>query len=736
MPPFSSATPDPSQIQNASQIPPQGSVFAGLSPQGLVDVYFGTLPGDIDAQPAAKELLGIAPDTAALSNADYIYQQVAALYGGADLPAFQSPSGNSVKSVVFVSGSAQGGYGAFHISGASQADFDRIVVDSLNVAGSYSAGSGLGASPSPSSLKIPRLFPIYRGTSDLLGLLHYSDGRLKRSKVDDIQKASLIARQSTSALKTALETRDVTAPPQRGPSSLRQDMARHGHAHLTSELIHSNQNLVGLLRSIARLGGGRQYLSTALFAAEIVESFQQLTGKGNPGQTDGEAVSRVIAFKLAPEIALIPGFSGAIAAQWWQDGAPDFVNDNSQNDQSIDGNGVGVMFLLFLNDYLGIPLDAILAHMPTNGGAPLSDTYLALLNDFPQLAQSAGSDGPTVFQTMVNLLKQNAQNSDGTLNLPANGNPFPNMPGALEGGLFTGKGIGKIVALDTGSLPQDTQSAISLEAQIEQQLASLKTAIQQIQNDLTPSAPPTAFKERLNEEKEREGIDLELAYGPPLVSSFVSNLQHQADTFRAPEFDQTLQTDFWQHVYNETPGSGNNTDRLQVITGTNQTPLCVQVVGTVSQTKAEPDGDLHIYFQPDDPSFPANQGAGLAPLEVEIIYAGPVTQADAQAASANFQNPFDISLLTSGTRVQASGPLIYDRAHGKLSADGTSVDLGIEIHPLVGMTILTGNPVTNPPNIVLGTDVASALGQAQTLVQSIGNLATLLQKMQSETPSN
>ena len=298
MPPLSNATPDPTQIQNASQIPPQGSIFAGLSPQGLVDVYFGTLPGDIDAQPAAKELLGTAPDTAALSNADYIYQQVAALYGGADLPAFQSPSGNSVKSVVFVSGSAQGGYGAFHISGASQADFDRIVVDSLNASGSYSAGSGLGASPSPSSLKIPRLFPIYRGTSDLLGLLHYSDGRLKHSKVDDIKKASLIARQSTSALKAALETRNVTAPPQKGASPLRQDMARHGHAHLTSELIHANQNLVGLLRSIARLGGGRQYLSTALFAAELVESFQQLTGKANPGQTDGEAVSRVIAFRI------------------------------------------------------------------------------------------------------------------------------------------------------------------------------------------------------------------------------------------------------------------------------------------------------------------------------------------------------------------------------------------------------------------------------------------------------
>ena len=735
MPPISNATPDPTQIPDASQIPPQGSIFAGLSPRGLVDVYFGTLSGDIDAQPAAKELLGTAPDTGALSNADYIYQQVAVLYGGVDLPAFQSPSGNSVKSVVFVSGSNQGGYGAFHFPGA-QADFDRIVVDSLNVSGSYSAGSGLGARPAPSSLKLPHIFQVYTGTSDLLGLLHSSDSRLKHSKVDDIQKATSIARHSTSALKTALETGNISASPQKLATSLRQDLPRHGHAHLITELIHSNQNLHGLLRSIARLGSGRQYLSTALFAAEIVESFQQLTGKANPGLTDGEAVSRVIAFKLAPEISLIPGFSGAVAAQWWQDGAPDFVNDNSQTDQSTDGNGCGVMFLLFLNDYLGIPLDAILAHMPANNGAPLSETYLALLNDFSQLAQIAGSDGPTVFQTMVNLLQQNAQNPDGSLNLPANGNPFPNMPSAQVGGLFTRSQFGRIAALDTGTLPQDTQSAISLETQIEQQLASLKTALQQIQNDLTPNAPPTAFKERLNEEKRREGIELRLAYGPPLTSSFVSNLLNQADPFLAPEFDQTLRTDFWQHVYNETPGSGNNTDRLQVITGTNRVPSCVQVTGTVSRTKPEADGDIHIYFQPDAPTFPANQGAGLAPLEVEIIYAGPITQADAQAASANFQNPFDTSQLTSGTRMQIAGPLIYDRAHGKLTADGTGVDLGIEIHPVVGMSILSNNPVGNPPNTALGTDVASALGQAQTLVQSINNLVALLQKIQSETPSS
>src|SRR3989475_8777402 len=96
------ATIDPAQIQSPSQIPPTGSQFAGGSARGLADVYYGTLHGDIDAQPSAKELLGTALDTGGLSNADYIYTQVAALYG-ADLPSFESPSGNNIKSVVFVS---------------------------------------------------------------------------------------------------------------------------------------------------------------------------------------------------------------------------------------------------------------------------------------------------------------------------------------------------------------------------------------------------------------------------------------------------------------------------------------------------------------------------------------------------------------------------------------------------------------------------------------------------------
>jgi len=127
----------PSQIQDPSEIPRSGAQFEGRSLKGLVDVFCGTLPGDTDALPAAKELLGTAVDTGGLSNADYIYTQVSKLYGGVDLPSFQSPAGNSVKSLVFVSGSDQGGYGAFHIEGNTQADFDRFVLDSLTSSGDY-----------------------------------------------------------------------------------------------------------------------------------------------------------------------------------------------------------------------------------------------------------------------------------------------------------------------------------------------------------------------------------------------------------------------------------------------------------------------------------------------------------------------------------------------------------------------------------------------------------------------
>jgi hypothetical protein len=720
------STIDPGQIEDPSQIPPPGAQFTGSSQQGLVEVYSGTLAADIDAQPAARELLGTSLDTRSLSNADYIYTQVAKLYGGADLPLFQGPSGNNVKSVVFVSGSIQGGYGAFHLDGSSQADFDRIVVDSLNASGNYSAGSGL-ASMAPIKTRPPHLFPLHRGPSALLGVLHIADARLRNAKPAAIRQALSIALASGNALRTALETRNGAAVPAQAQLQAMHETTRDGH-ELARRLVHANQVTAGLLDALARAGGGRQFLSTALFCAEIVESFQTQTQKGNPGLTDGEAVSRVIGFKLAPEIALVPGFNSGVTQQWWQDGYPDYVTDNSQNDQSVDGNAAGVMFLLFLNDYLGVPLDAILAHMPATNGAPLGDMYTALLDDFPALSQTAGATGATAFQKMIELLQANTQNADWSLNLPADGNPFPSIRGSQQGGLFT-------AVPTTGTLAPDVQAAIGLEQQIEQQLAALRTAMQQVQSDVTPApAGLDPAPRKLTEEEAAE-----LGYGPPLVTSIVTSLEQRVAQYRAQQFDETLQTDFWPHVYNELPGTGPNTDRLQVITGTNRAPLAIQISGTVTSTKPEADGDLHIAFQPDDPAFPNNQDSAEPPLEIEIIYAGPVTQQDAKQAEAGFTNPFDVSQLGPGTRIQGAGPLIFDRAHGRPSPDGQNVEYGLEIHPLVGMSILHGTPTPPPPAPrpagQLSSDLGSAIGQTASLNQTLGNLSALLQKIKGEAPT-
>ena len=729
-------TVDPTQITSVSEIPPRGAGFVGLSSQGLVEVYSGTLLGDTDAQPAAKELLGTALNTGGVSNGEYIYNQVSALYGKAQLPTFQSPSRNNVKSLVFVSGSGQGGYGAFHISGA-QADFDRIVVDSLDASGSYSADSGLGSAMAPLTAKVPYLFPIYRGADDLLGIIDAGDPRLKAARPAAIRDALAFAAQSISALRTAVETRNVSAMPRTIASHITHASAKDEVSELSRRLVQANQAIAGLVDAAATVSAGRQYLSTALFAAEIIESFQTLTGKADPGRTDGEAVSRVLSFNLAPEIALIPGFNTGVTQQWWKDGHPDLVNVNSENDRSVDGNGAGMMFLEFLTDYLGVSMDQIIQSMPATGGAPLGETYVSLLNDHPKLAQVAGPDGTAAFQKMVSLLQQNTQSPDGSLNLPANGNPFPSMPGAKQGGLFAEKTPTK----STGALAQDAQAALLLETQLEQQVAALKAVLQQIPGDASGGPTAAAAKAQARRDSVAAATEAAFGYGPPLVGSVAANLEQRVAPYRAPQYDQTLQDEFWLHVYNELPGTGPNVDRLQVITGTNQAPVAVQITGTITQTKPEKDGDLHISFQPDDPNFPTNQDGKEPPLELEIIYAGPVTQADARQAQKGYTNPFDISQLASGTRIHAAGPLIFDRSHGKVDAAG-NVQYGLEIHPLAGMTVLSGGPdAPQPPPPPdggtvgqLSSDLASALSQAGTLGQTLGSLTSLIQKMKGEAP--
>jgi hypothetical protein len=372
----------------------------------------------------------VSSDTGGLCNADYIYSQCSKLYAGVDLPDLKSPSRNTVKALIFVSGSKQGGYGAFHIEGATPSDFDRIVVDSLDAAGNYSPGSGLAsAALTPTAVKADRLFAPHRGVSGLLGIVDEEDVRLKSAKSAEIASALKFAEQSVSALKTAVKTRNNSAVPQ--PSTYRHSE----HADTVLRLVHANETILRLTAQAAAAAGGRTHLSTALFAAEVVESFEAITGKGAAGKTDGEGVSRVLAFKLAPEIALVPGFNSGVTQQWWQDGHPDFANDNSQNDQSTDGNAAGVMFLLFLTDFLGVSISKILAAMPATNGAPLGKTYEALVAADPSLKGVGGANGTSAFHAMINLLTQNTQSANGTLNLPADGNPFPSMPNSKQGGL-------------------------------------------------------------------------------------------------------------------------------------------------------------------------------------------------------------------------------------------------------------------------------------------------------------
>jgi len=266
--------------------------------------------------------------------------------------------------------------------------------------------------------------------------------------------------------------------------------------------------------------------------------------------------------------------------------------------------------------------------------------------------------------------------------------------------------------------------------------------------DPTQIQNPSALKPGAIQDSLVPGGVAAFGYGPPLVSSLVANLDRRAAPYRAPQYDQTLQEEFWKHVYNELPGTGPNTDRLQVITGTTQAPVAVQITGTITATKLEPDWDLHISFQPDDSNFPSNQGAGESPLEIEIIYAGPVTQADAKQAEAGLTNPFDISQLGPGARDQAAGPLIFDRAHGKPASDGKDVAIGLEIHPLVGMTVLlpssggaaatnlVGTPSTPSAAELLSVDLASAVGQAGTLGRTLDGLILLLQRMKGEAPTD
>jgi hypothetical protein len=284
--------------------------------------------------------------------------------------------------------------------------------------------------------EVPHVFPVSRGRHGLLGTIDPDARELKEARPEDLRRALATAWQSCSALAKSIEPHAHSALAMSIPEDAPNRAAKLQRSALIQELVQANLHVASLVGVAATIGGGRKHLSTALFCAELVESFQLLTGKGDAGKTDGEAVSRIVSFKLAPEIALVAGFNAGVTQDWWANGHPDFANANSESDQSENGNASGVMFLFFLNDFLGISLQRILAAMPATGGAPLGHTYDVLVAAQPNLAQVAGANGIAAFTAMIDLLRANAQAADGALNLSADGNPFPNMPNSKQGGLF------------------------------------------------------------------------------------------------------------------------------------------------------------------------------------------------------------------------------------------------------------------------------------------------------------
>jgi len=148
-------------------------------------------------------------------------------------------------------------------------------------------------------------------------------------------------------------------------------------------------------------------VSPGFLTAEIVEVFQAAINNGwDCGVTNGEALSRVLAFDRHPEIA---GEFNQTEQDWWAAGHPDHVNDNSAGDTDQVANGCGDLFLYYLHSQLNFDWNQVCGA----GGNTLGACY----------QQLTGYDPQQGFSDFINALSKIDQG--GTLSLPASGNPFP-----------------------------------------------------------------------------------------------------------------------------------------------------------------------------------------------------------------------------------------------------------------------------------------------------------------------
>jgi hypothetical protein len=148
-------------------------------------------------------------------------------------------------------------------------------------------------------------------------------------------------------------------------------------------------------------------LAPGFLTAEIVEVFEAAIGNGwDCAFTNGEALSRVLAFDRHPEIA---GDFNQTEQDWWAQGHPDRVNDNSAGDTDQIAAGCGDLFLYYLHSQLTFGWPAICGA----GGANLGACYQSLTSYDPV-------QGFKDFIAALTTIDQG-----GTLTLPPSGNPFP-----------------------------------------------------------------------------------------------------------------------------------------------------------------------------------------------------------------------------------------------------------------------------------------------------------------------
>lgn len=147
--------------------------------------------------------------------------------------------------------------------------------------------------------------------------------------------------------------------------------------------------------------------AAGFLTAEIVEVFEAAINNGwDCAFTNGESLSRVLAFERHPNIA---AEFNQTEQDWWAQGHQDYVNDNSASDRDQIAAGCGDLFLYYLHSQLTFDWTAICGA----GGATLGTTYQLLTGYDPQ-------QGFSDFIAALTTIDQG-----GTLALPASGNPFP-----------------------------------------------------------------------------------------------------------------------------------------------------------------------------------------------------------------------------------------------------------------------------------------------------------------------